>query len=454
MQRLTSLRVALWVCAASALARDVTAGEVFRRATVLEDRVGRVEIRRAYGARITLPKECPDCSGVQVYDEVLEVDFLAERRDVQNDIVDKTETALGTIRLAISFSDTDLEEYEDELEAALGNLSADAFVQPFAGTLSKKPFDDASLAARSELPTWICSESEHASSILRLGRIVEQGPEGPIVMGTSGASFETVSTPLCEEMAAAVEGRAPLVLETLPTPRRLREWTVEQEDVVRIDPQDVAAVAKRPDGARLYKRTMEEGVSGSAKGSLGDGRIVHAQQGAEGWRFDAYAEAARIPIETLERAAWLQRWTTRLVERQLGPRPQERVVEEKTFLVAYLATVPAALVETRPDDTAGAFFESPAPEPTAAAVGPAEPPAIDRSELVAWVAEHLDLHSGPPTDLLELLLTKPEAGLESEAWIAVVCRDDGTADYCLPPTAACQRVTNADLFCTALESRL
>ena len=55
---------------------------------------------------------------------------------------------------------------------------------------------------------------------------------------------------------------------------------------------------------------------------------------------------------------------------------------------------------------------------------------------------------------LALSLSLPADGLGSGGWLAVVCRDDGSATYSVPPTKAVNRVTNADLFCGAFESRL
>ena len=57
-------------------------------------------------------------------------------------------------------------------------------------------------------------------------------------------------------------------------------------------------------------------------------------------------------------------------------------------------------------------------------------------------------------DRIEALVRRPGVGLKTEGWLVVLCREDGSATYFLPPTKAFNRVTNAAFFCGALEARL
>jgi hypothetical protein len=250
-------------------------------------------------------------------------------------------------------------------------------------------------------------------------------------------------------MAAATEGVYPEVIETLPVPGRLLEVAVYHDDVTHLDTRDHESTVRRPEGVVFMKRRMPEGVSGSATRSA-DG-VSYAQHGAgDGWRFEAYAEPTAMPISALDDSAWLHRWRIETVEHRLGPDPEDRFVGSTSFAVAYLATVPP--IEAGETEERG-FSAQPLPPPDDP-VFRAATPRIDRGALMDAIVRQLDRYHGSPVEVLEDLVVRPGAGLETDGWIAVVCRDDGTADYHLPPTRARQRVTNADLFCSALEVRL
>jgi hypothetical protein len=152
----------------------------------------------------------------------------------------------------------------------------------------------------------------------------------------------------------------------------------------------------------------------------------------------------------VDRNAWLHRWTIETIERQLGPEPDSRVVGRKFLQVAYVATVPATVADPFEEMVVSTPFEFPEARDTT----PHVPPRVDRAAFLDEMVGRLDRHHGPPSELLEELVTRPEAGLESDAWISVLCREDGSATYYLPPTQAHHRVLNPDLFCAAVESGL
>jgi len=73
---------------------------------------------------------------------------------------------------------------------------------------------------------------------------------------------------------------------------------------------------------------------------------------------------------------------------------------------------------------------------------------------VRLLGTELDRHSGSHLERIEELMRRPPVGLRSEGWMIVLCREDGSATYFLPPTKAFHRVSNAAFFCGALEARL
>jgi hypothetical protein len=74
------------------------------------------------------------------------------------------------------------------------------------------------------------------------------------------------------------------------------------------------------------------------------------------------------------------------------------------------------------------------------------------------IAHEFDVLSEVDARVLEWALlgggsSDPE-WLRSQGWMMVVCREDGSAWFALPPTSAQSPVTNAPVFCAALERML
>jgi hypothetical protein len=249
-------------------------------------------------------------------------------------------------------------------------------------------------------------------------------------------------------MADATEGAYPEVIDTLAVPGKLREVAVLHEDAVNLDMESPDALTPRPDGVLFVRRKVPENWKGKASG--GDETRSVASHVSGGWRFDAQAVPATIPSEAVDRNAWLHRWTMETIERQLGPEPIDRVVGQTVLHVAYVATVPATVA----DPSEEMVVDVPLEFPEARDISPRVSPRIDRAAFLDAIVGRLDRHHGPPSELLEELVTRPEAGLVSDAWITVLCREDGSTTYFLPPTRANHRVLNFDLFCAAVESEL
>lgn len=428
------------------------AAEVYRRATVLEDRIGKVYVRSAYGVRLPVLTECesdPDgCQESQVFDEVVRLDFASEHRELAGDEVIRTEESAGSILMALAFSQDDLETFRTELQDRLRRLSAQAFVQAFAGWRPMAPPFDRELAALSERPTWVCFESDERTRVVRFHRKIDRGPEGGESIATGSETYDTPPTPICREMADATEGAYPEVIDTLAVPGKLLEVAVVHEDVVNLDTGSPDALASRPDGVLFVRRKVPEDWKGKASGD--DGTRSVASHVSGGWRCDAQAVPATLPPEAVDRNAWLHRWTIETIERQLGPEPIDRLVGETVLHVAYVATVPATVADPSEEMVVNAPLEFPEARDTS----PHVPARIDRAAFLDSIVGRLDRHHGSPAELLEELVARPEAGLVSDAWISVLCNEDGSATYYLPPTQAHHRVLNPDLFCAAVESEL
>lgn len=422
------------------------AAELYRRAVVLEDRVGRINVRRAYGIHLTVLTDCESdrrgCPAERVYDEVVQIEFIAERREVVHDEIARAESPMGTIGMALAFSDGDLELFRTEMDGRLRRLSAEAFVEPFAGWKPMQaPFDLETLSYRSELSTWACFNYKELSAVARLDA------------KSSGHTYSKPPTPLCDEMARAVAGAAPQVIETLPAPKRLLESIVYHDDVSRFDGSDQTARTKRPEGVRLQKREFMKGISAEAASTL-EGGVDYSSLGTgDGWHFDGFAPATAFPIEAVDQQAWLHHWAIESIDRRFGTRPQDSLVNRTILLTVYLATIPPARIVVQ-DELKNVNSSEPLPFREVQESPVAGPVKIDREKFLEKIAKRLDHYHGSPQELLEQLVARPEAGLESEGWISVLCRDDGSATYYVLPTKAHNRVINAELFCGALESRL
>ena len=206
-------RIALLALLTIAIPVVVPAEEVYRRATVLDDRVGRVEIRSAYGVRLTVLVDCESeprgCSEEEVYAEVLKLDFILEHRKALQDEVVRSEEPAGTVSIALSLSQDGLNAFRDRLFDLLRGMSAQAFTEPFAGlTYEKLPLDDAPPSA-AEKPLWACFESGDRTRVARLARDVEDSAEGTRVVGRRSASHRGARHQRLAARVADPDGRPP-----------------------------------------------------------------------------------------------------------------------------------------------------------------------------------------------------------------------------------------------------
>jgi hypothetical protein len=148
--------------------------------------------------------------------------------------------------------------------------------------------------------------------------------------------------------------------------------------------------------------------------------------------------SASLPLELLARGAHVSRWSVLERERRLGAHPSDEVRTVAVRIVAFIPVAPAAFPDEPPPSTL--------------------PVELSAEQLRDDVAEVLDAASQVDGALLEAALRgEPVQGppwLQSEGWMTVLCREDGTAWFGLPPTAARSPVTNAAVFCGAMERML
>ncbi len=428
---------------------------LYRSAQVLEERVGRIELRRAYGTQLQVLLPCKEdpggCVEESTYDEVLRIDFFSVGQEVKRDSPVATEEPAGTIYLATHFDDEDRAGFGEELERTLRGLPADAFDKPFAGLgPMRAPFDRAALSTRAILPSWACFFADGTRPMtVRFTRHVD----GDGLVSAGATRFAQSPTTVCDGIKAATEGAHAEVFRTLSSPSLLREWVVEHADVITLDTRDARWLPERPPGVQLVKQERPSSSSFEGSSQAGDGSLSRATYGAHGWRFDAWAEPISIPVSSLDENAWLHALTVSTVEREFGAHSNEKLVGRTVVLAAYLATVPAAqLTGTSPDGSIPVLPSGHLAIEVEPSVG-ATPPRIERTAFIEQLIDELDSQGGAVTERVLTWLGRPETGLESEGWLVVICQG-GDARYFVPPTKASNQVTNADVFCADLESLL
>jgi hypothetical protein len=141
---------------------------------------------------------------------------------------------------------------------------------------------------------------------------------------------------------------------------------------------------------------------------------------------------------------WIGRWTLSRATVTLGVSPTEEETRNSTLISVLLPTIPPERL-----DAEG--------EPRDVAVAPGDEALTISADVAAMIddlATTLDERSELTLDAIEEALTSRPAGLGPPGWILVVCRDDGTAHFWLPPTPANSPLTNADLFCAEAHRQL
>ena len=140
--------------------------------------------------------------------------------------------------------------------------------------------------------------------------------------------------------------------------------------------------------------------------------------------------------ELLAHGAFASRWMLQEVKRRIGVEPKREVRSTGSLTVA--------LVPVTPPSTEGDKSHS---TPTVSL-------QFDAQAFQTEVTRRLDAGSDVGAAALEKALTDEPVGLRSDAFLLVLCRGDGTAWFGLPPTRTHSPITNAALFCAALDRLL
>lgn len=346
----------------------------------------------------------------------------------------------GALLLAVRTGSQELLALDERLRSLLLSLGPDAFVRPLAGIEENAP-DFLNLAEISTEPSWACSRRGGRGSIgsaTMYSRKTERSPGEQVrVIGTSTASFseENQARSVCETFLEAAHGCLSEEIRSLAVPRELHEWRVEMDEASTL-PRELARddVPPLPQGVERSKKTVPGtmmGTSLSADGSQGsyiDREVEWAVRTAP----------SSIPLDLLAHGAHVSRWKITERQRRFGvlPRNDETVTAMRT--VAFVPLPPLAAPDERP--------------------APLFPVELNAELFREDIGHVLDAASTLDGDVLELALRGGSGAgpqwLRSEGWLMVVCREDGTAWFGLPPTAAWNVVTNAALICAAMERML
>ena len=451
---------ALLSMTAAMLPVDASEREIYRRASILDMRSGVMEVREVIAPLADVPvigrggastettaQRFARAYRVAFLEELRSADEAGERRALR--------TPLGEIHLALAFEREDEELYDDELRDALSSLSAEAFAEPLAGLDQRTPpFDASTVAARTQEPSWACFETAETTRATRYTRTVtphRDGGEPTVATGSAGYSDEEITAPLCDGLRNLTEPSRPVVIRTAPTPLSLLETTVRVAEAGGIPGRLTRdELASLPDEAVMLRRRnpgTKRAIHRGERGSLTSGSFT-----LEGETLITALKPANLRPQLLDGPAWLARFGVEVSERAHGPAPSDTPLETWDIHVALLPVGPPTEVEADfelefDEEGRAVGVKRPASE-----LSPDEEANVqfDSDAFVEKVAERLADERSLTTGALESALTQQPGGLASRGWLMIVCRDDGTATYGVPPAPSRNVVTNPGELCDVL----
>ncbi|HEX5043447.1 MAG TPA: hypothetical protein VFV75_11110, partial [Candidatus Polarisedimenticolaceae bacterium] len=414
---------------------------VFERAEPVEVRTGIVRLCTVQAPLLEVPDLAgrpprPDAWREDRFARLYAMEFELETRGRER----AEREDRGAMLVAVRAEPDDLLDLEQQLRDSLLSLGADAFARPLAG------FQDESgafslLAVLSSEPSWACSRTGARSSPPAAAvyqRHTLKGPQGEIqVVGSSRSKFasENQVEKLCAGFLQAARGCVPEEIRTLPSSRELHEMQVEVEEANTL-PKEVRRedLIPLPQGAQVSKKKAPGTWNGgSSTPDRAGGTYVDREV-----EWTVTTAPSSLPLELLARGAHVSRWSLRERTRLTGAHPRDEVRTSAVRTVAFVPVAPAVFPDESAADTLAIHFSA--------------------EQLREDVAEALDAASHVDGALLEAALrgepVQDPQWLQSEGWMTVLCRDDGTAWFGLPPTAARSPVTNAAAFCAAMERML
>ncbi|MDQ7005609.1 MAG: hypothetical protein Q9Q40_00070 [Acidobacteriota bacterium] len=415
----------------------VVGEEVYRRVIPTDVTTGVVRIRQVFTIRLDLPVRCADggmaCTEQRVVPSVYRIDFVEERRGGDGGGPRLEAEEKGTVLMALDMEAADAQDYDDLLRRVLSGLSARAFRQRFAGRAGQAPFDRPSIATRSRMPSWLCLDGETALSFSRRPADPAGSGEGTFIGISTGFSDEETVAPLCAQLVEATAAAPVEEVRTMPAPGAVVEESAGllRVDRLQVEP-DADEVLTFPEGVGLSERPAPGAVGGESRRGDAQGCVVEATWVHDEREIRARAAPMALPLFLLDENAWIARWELRRTIRRLGIDPES---DERTVARLSVALVPTEPPRHRDGDAA----------PDVGQV------VLDDDLLVGAVAERLDASASLDHQALYEAVTRQPQGLVSPGWLLLVCGEDGSAEFFLPPTGAHCRVTNAVEACTALD---
>ena len=395
----------------------LAATPVFERLVPMEVETGVIRLRTVEAPLLEVPDvrnwELGDWSEHR-FSRLYRMEFFLETRTAEGKV---TLDERGALLVAPRMDNRDLQALDDTIRARLRGLGTDAFSATLAGFfLDPSPL--AQMMYVSTAPSWACVRGKGFGDKGRAEAYIDNGARSMEFSGKVCASFWETT-----ERAAVEEIRA------LSNPRRARETSVRVEATEPI-PKEVPAaeLAPLPSGTTFTR--------GAATRKDHCGGIVnilsHGEYACDGIAWNASTAPASISPDVLSRHAFVSRWTFEDVERTFGADPRRETRTRESLLMALLPVSHSS--------------DAPAPEQRIAV--PFQPDAF-RAEM----ARRLSMQATVSLEVLEQAFT--QYGVRELAdLLLVVCRPDGTASFGLPPTLAQNTLTNAPIFCAAMERML
>lgn len=401
----------------------LAAAPVLERLVPLEVETGVVRLRTVEAPLLEVPdlRMGPDVRkwelgdwSEQRFSRLYRIEFFLETRTAEGKV---TLDERGALLVAARLADRDLQAVDDTIRARLRGLGTDAFSDTLAGFfLDPSPL--AQLMYVSTAPSWSCVRGKGFGSTS--GRAEAYTANGARSMDFSGR--------VCTTFWQATEDAAVEEIRVLSNPRRARDISLRLETTDPI-PKDILGreLAPLPPGTTFTRGPATQDGCGGIMNILS-----HGEFSCDGTEWKADTQPASISPEVLPHHAFVSRWTYEEIERTFGADPRRETRTRESLL---MALVPVA-------------HSSNAPAPDQQVVVPFQLDAF-RAEM----ARRLAMQPAVSLEVLEQAFTQYGV-LELADLLLVVCRPDGTAWFGLPPTLARNTVTNAPLFCAAMERLL
>jgi hypothetical protein len=400
---------------------------VFERVEPVEVRTGVMRLKTVQAPLLEVPDleaRDPIPWREQRFQRLYAIEFGLEtkRRDRAAAVDDR-----GTLLVAVQAKPDDLVALDERIRAHLASLGPDAFALPLTGFYEGQPPLDG-LIAITVGPSFTCTVRPGRKTAGIYQRTADSA-------GITGFSTGDIPERLCPELLGAVAGSAAEETRTLSGPREIHEIVVELE-VSNTLPEEVLLddLPGLPSGVTWTKRSKEGGGYSVESGEAGT--IPRATFFFGGMEWDASTVPSSLSPDLLSRGAYVSRWTLRTLERRVGVEPKREVGMAGVLTLALLLVPPPALEGEK--------------SPSKASL----PVRFDADAFRAEVARRLDAGSALDAATLESALTVEPKGLDSDGFLLVVCRGDGSAWFGLPPTRTHSPVTNASLICAAMDRML